>query len=234
MKTAIADALESKKFLAFLVTIIVVGGNKCIGHWGYELDASQVALLVGTGAVYILGQGIADHGKSAADTNAALAAAIAMDPSSSKDAALKTLAGIASGTQVAPPPKSSQSGFVRLGLCVVIAMAGAMVLFGCGGATARQTALMASMASLDATKAGLAAYDAKVEQQMLADATDKATLDATKAAYRAKVDKLVTDIATAADAIDKAWKADTDPSVATAVAAVAAAGTLLVTIGVAK
>lgn len=218
MKTTIALALQSKKFIVFLSTWIVVLGNRALSHLapGYELDSTEVQLYVGAAAAYIVGQGIADHGKEAA----------------------KIMAN--AGTAVVPPSgpvvidKKPQAGFVRLGLMVVIAMLGAMLLFGCGGATARQTALMASMASLDATKAGLAAYDAKAEQQMLADATDKATLDATKAAYRAKVDKLVTDIATAADAIDKAWKADTDPSVAAAVAAVAAAGTLLVTIGVAK
>lgn len=76
MKQALADALASKKFLAYLTTILVVVGNKIVGHFGYELDASQVALLVGAGAAYIVGQGLQDHGESAAKVNAASVASM--------------------------------------------------------------------------------------------------------------------------------------------------------------
>jgi hypothetical protein len=70
VKQAIAEFLSSKKALAYLSLGVVVIGNKLVGHFGYELDASQVALIVGAGAAYIVGQGLADHGKEAAAISA--------------------------------------------------------------------------------------------------------------------------------------------------------------------
>lgn len=71
MKPVLLDLFTSKKFLAFAATVIVVIGNKICGHFGYELDPSQVQLIVGSGAAYVVGQGIADHGKEAAKVIAA-------------------------------------------------------------------------------------------------------------------------------------------------------------------
>lgn len=70
MRSALKDILSSKKALAYLSTILLVIGNKIAGHFGYELDADQVALLVGSAAAYIIGQGMADHGTTAALVNA--------------------------------------------------------------------------------------------------------------------------------------------------------------------
>ncbi len=66
MKETLLELLGSKKALAYLSTIIIVVGNKVCGHWGYELDASQVALLVGSASAYLIGQGMQDHGEAAA------------------------------------------------------------------------------------------------------------------------------------------------------------------------
>lgn len=70
MLDTVKELFGSKKFLAFLTTALVVVGNKVVGHFGYELDASQVALIVATGSSYIIGQGIADHGSTAAQIKA--------------------------------------------------------------------------------------------------------------------------------------------------------------------
>lgn len=66
MPDVLRTALASKKFLAFLVTLVVVVGNAILKRFGLELDNEQVALIVGAGAAYILAQGVADHGKEAA------------------------------------------------------------------------------------------------------------------------------------------------------------------------
>ncbi len=70
MRDALKEMLGSKKAIAWLATVLLVIGNKIVGHFGYELDAQQVALLVGSAAAYIVGQGLQDHGESAAAVNA--------------------------------------------------------------------------------------------------------------------------------------------------------------------
>jgi hypothetical protein len=84
MKEVLTQLLGSKKFLAFAVTALVVILSPLVGLFGYEVDAEKLALLVGSAATYILSQGIADHGSTAAKINAASVA--------SMDAAHDTLA----------------------------------------------------------------------------------------------------------------------------------------------
>lgn len=54
--------LSSKKLVAAAIGVIVAVG----GRLGLDLSTEDVALIVGPIVAYILGQGIADHGKEAA------------------------------------------------------------------------------------------------------------------------------------------------------------------------
>jgi len=71
MKETITELLQSKKFLAFVVSALLIVLSPLVGWFGYEIDPEKLALLVGTAATYILSQGIADHGATAAKINAA-------------------------------------------------------------------------------------------------------------------------------------------------------------------
>jgi hypothetical protein len=70
----IKDLFSSKKFLVFLSAAIVLLASKL----GFNWDPSTVDRFLGIASAYILGQGIADHGKEAAKVNAA--AGIATSP----------------------------------------------------------------------------------------------------------------------------------------------------------
>ena len=61
----IPEILRSKKAQAFILGIIAVALSKLVG-----LGDEEVNKIVGLIATYILGQGIADHGKEAAKINA--------------------------------------------------------------------------------------------------------------------------------------------------------------------
>lgn len=63
------DMFSSKKFLVMLAGIIVMAADKL----GLNLDPDFVNKLLGLMAMYILGQGIADHGKEKAKVEAAAA-----------------------------------------------------------------------------------------------------------------------------------------------------------------
>lgn len=78
MKDTITELLQSKKFLTFAVSALLIVLSPIVGWFGYELDPEKLALLVGTAATYILSQGLADHGATAAKINAASVAS--MDP----------------------------------------------------------------------------------------------------------------------------------------------------------
>lgn len=59
----------SKKFLVLITGLIVAGAAKL----GLHLDDQTVAEIVGLFAAWLIGQGVADHGKEAAKINAATA-----------------------------------------------------------------------------------------------------------------------------------------------------------------
>jgi hypothetical protein len=67
------DMLQSKKFIAALVALLVALGAKA----GLKLDTDLVMMLVSPLWLYILGQGIADHGKEAAAQHSETATTIA-------------------------------------------------------------------------------------------------------------------------------------------------------------
>lgn len=238
MKFAIADALSSKKFLAFLATLIVVIGNKCVGHWGYELDASQVALLVGSAATYMLGQGIADHGKTAADTNAAVAAAIAMPDGAEKTAALALFHGAL--MPITPSntteQKQAQGGFASPGVMLLIVSIGMALHLGCG-ASARQKTLTSTLVGLDSAEIGIVTFNKDYEDKIIADCRDDSTCTeaighARLLAYRASRDQIVTALKAAYAMLGQAFVLDTDASMANVVAAAAVIATQLNALGI--
>lgn len=108
-RTAISGALSSKKFLAFIVSMIVLWGNRLVGHLapGYEMDPNEVALAVGSLATYMLGQGIADHGKPQAAAQNALAAALNLPDGDEKVQALRVLAGVSTNPTTTPAPEKA-------------------------------------------------------------------------------------------------------------------------------
>lgn len=242
MKLAIADALESKKFLAFLATLIVVIGNKCVGHWGYELDASQVALLVGSAATYMLGQGIADHGKTAADTNAAVAAAIAMPDGAEKTAALALFHGAL--TPITPSnttvPKQAQAGFARLGLMIALAAIGATLLFGCGASANFDTRIQTVVTGVTYAQLAANQFDTQHEKDIALSCgngiTDpvaaKADCTTKVAAYRAELKKFNEAFDAAVAAIKAVVKLKNDQTVAGAEAAALIVAQELAALGV--
>jgi hypothetical protein len=62
MKQALADLFASKKFNTALIGTVVALG----AHYGLKLPVELVASLVGLFAAAIVGQGLQDHGESAA------------------------------------------------------------------------------------------------------------------------------------------------------------------------
>lgn len=59
--TVVRELLRSKKFVAVLISLTVWLG----GYAGLDIDPLSLAPVFGTLIAYILGQGIADHGKGA-------------------------------------------------------------------------------------------------------------------------------------------------------------------------
>ena len=76
MKDVLIQLLGSKKFVAFVVTALIVVLSPVVGWFGYDVDSEKLALLVGSAATYILSQGLADHGATAAKINAASVASM--------------------------------------------------------------------------------------------------------------------------------------------------------------
>lgn len=74
----IKQLLASKKFIAMVITLICLTALKI---FKVQLDPSTVAEFVAIISSYILGQGIADHGKEAARINA-ISTQLALTPSS--------------------------------------------------------------------------------------------------------------------------------------------------------
>jgi hypothetical protein len=67
MLDTIRDLLSSKKFLAMLTAIVVYAA----GRLGFDIDAAVLDRIWQALMVYVAAQGIADHGKSAAQVKAA-------------------------------------------------------------------------------------------------------------------------------------------------------------------
>lgn len=66
MPQVLADLFTSKKFLAALLGLVVV----IVNHFGMNLDTDALMTALSPIIAYIVGQGIADHGKEQAIVNA--------------------------------------------------------------------------------------------------------------------------------------------------------------------
>lgn len=131
MKQALADLFTSKKFLAALTAIIVY----VAGRFGFDVDTAALDHIFAALLVYIGAQGVADHGKSAAQVRAAGAAA--------ELAAERA------------PIGNPQAGRARLVTLTAIALAGALAWLviliapGCTATQARQTTAAGTVTALD-------------------------------------------------------------------------------------
>lgn len=83
------DMLRSKKFLALLAALIVWA----VSFLGLDLEMGKVLPVLGTIAAYIVGQGVADHGKEAVKQQVM------------RDAALAKLGVLGGDTKKKPPKK---------------------------------------------------------------------------------------------------------------------------------
>ena len=66
MNATLADLLTSKKFIGALAGII--GG--VLARFGFDVPLEDVRLITDLTIAYVVGQGVADHGKHAAAVNA--------------------------------------------------------------------------------------------------------------------------------------------------------------------
>ena len=62
MSTALKQMSQSKKAIAMMVGVIVALG----GHFGCDLTPNEVTTILSPVLAYIVGQGVADHGKEKA------------------------------------------------------------------------------------------------------------------------------------------------------------------------
>jgi uncharacterized membrane protein len=69
------DLIASKKFTAALIGILVVIAQAVLAKLHVNVSDTQVTSMLAMLGTYILGQGIADHGKEAALINADAASA---------------------------------------------------------------------------------------------------------------------------------------------------------------
>lgn len=67
MKKAVAELFSSKKFLVMITAIIAY----VLARVGWDVDPKQIDTIMQVVAGYLVGQGIADHGKEAAKVTAA-------------------------------------------------------------------------------------------------------------------------------------------------------------------
>ena len=113
LRPTLVEMLSSKKALAMLSTLLVIVASPIVGRFGYEIDPEKLALYVGIIAAYVVGQGLADHGSTAAQKSAQTSAVAMLPDGPIKLAALHALAGIApdstkTADSIAQPPVSGE------------------------------------------------------------------------------------------------------------------------------
>jgi hypothetical protein len=120
--------LASKKFIVMTAAAVVAIASKL----GLDLDPHLVQLLVYLAIAFIVGQGIADHGKEAAKIVAAAAGPVTTTTTETIDDAVNGLTTKKVETTIKP----SQAGFANIGLLLTVsAVLGlAMVTMSCGQA----------------------------------------------------------------------------------------------------
>lgn len=195
MKTALIELLSNKKFLTAIVGAIVA----LAARYGLSLDDSLVALIVSLFASAIIGQGVADHGKTAAQITADAMRSVPRAPAA----------------VVVNQPIEQPRGFIRLGLMLIIAaIASAVLLAGCGGA-AREKARGYTLATVTAVAAQVTPeHDAQIQDAIATRAHSVPEGDAALKKYRADRKKVIDGIDVVLDALRIAYTVDDDASVA--------------------
>lgn len=141
MKTALADLLSSKKFLAVITASIVY----LAGRWGFDVDPATLDRIYAGLLVFVGAQGLADHGKSAA----LIAAAAAGPPPKPADIVPGSSADLAD---------QMRRGVAKFGgplgaLLLVLALGGSQIA--CGG-SAKPVTTAAGQAISDCAKQDIA------------------------------------------------------------------------------
>lgn len=134
----------------------------------------------------------------------------------------------------------TQMGYTVSRTLIKTAAMYAIVIFafhstGCGGASSQEKALMATTATLNAAEVTFVSWDGKHQLDLVAacDPTaGKTACDLTLNAYRKQRDKTVAAITASYKAVDAAWTAVNDKTVATAIAAAVAVQQALAALGV--
>jgi len=128
--------------------------------------------------------------------------------------------------------KAAQGGFIRLSLMLVIAaIAGAVLLAGCGAST-RHKVLAGTFASLDVASAELVKIDGEQETALATKATSEAAGTAALGVWWSKVDTVEKALAEGYRAVAAAALADDDRSLAGALQAATIVKQALTAIGV--
>lgn len=166
--------LTSKKFIVMIAAAVVAVASKL----GLNLDPDLVQQIVYLAIAFIVGQGIADHGKEAAKVEAASGVPVTTtvtETSSTRDGALEA---VVTSRTMETTVKPTQAGFARVGLLLVIsAIFGAgMLAMGCNQVT--HSAAVAKGASKnclsEAAKARTKEFGPAVKASVL-DAYDSST-----------------------------------------------------------
>lgn len=123
--------------------------------------------------------------------------------------------------------RAARSIVAMLGAAVVLAW----LIAGCAASTRAQT-INATFAVLNTSAAALAAFDAKTQQDIVADAKDLESGKAALTAWRAKRDRIVQELIASYQAVGAAAAANDEPSVATMLGVVAQFKQFLTAIGV--
>lgn len=133
----VKDLFSSKKFIVMLGGIILAIATKL----GLPLDPDLANQILAIVAVYIVGQGIADHGKEAAQVNAAASAATVTQTSTTKEGVMPPTVSVTTTTIDPPTPATAVAmtnppkGFTTFGLIFIMAIVALAVLAtGCGPA----------------------------------------------------------------------------------------------------
>lgn len=141
-----SDLLTSKKF----AMTVAAGICYLIGKLGFHADASELAVALTPFLGYLVAQGLADHGKSAAQITAdnTPTQVITSTPTGTTATTVVTPAPVVptpviSGTVSTPRVDQSgvQRGFGTLGLVGIIALIAVLAMF-CGACGARGTAAL--------------------------------------------------------------------------------------------
>ncbi len=93
-KSTLIAWLSQKKALAAITAILISACAPIAERLGFEIDPLRFGATIAAIVAYIIGQGVSDHGKAAAEKNAQIQAVSMMVDGPTKTAAIHALAGI--------------------------------------------------------------------------------------------------------------------------------------------